>query len=1091
MKITKLRLAGFGPYKDEQRVDFELFDDDGIFLITGKTGAGKSSILDAICFALYATVPRYDGRESQLRSDHAEPGDPTFVELEFSIGEHDYRLYRTPEYKRPKRRGEGLTTAAPEARLEIRDAAGGGWRGLAAKPVDVGRYMSEILPLRADQFLQVILLAQNRFQQFLLAKTDERRTLLRTLFGTARFEAFEKSLTEQSRALSLSVTEVRQNIRLRAGQAVALADAAVARGAGFEGAGYAGAEFGGAEFGCAEFGGAEPGGAGFGGAGAGGADSGARATAVPENPGLEWFGALAVTVDDLRRAAADRAAEAAGVFERADLAHTAQLDLRRRQQKRAAAEATLDALVAESPAVDLLRASVADAARAAQAWPHVESRRASEAELQRALGHEQVARAAWGSRADVNTDVDADAAIHADADAVTHADADAATDADADAAAAADAAADVGSDAEATPGGTATAAALRAVVEGLVAERASLESVLVDEQRVQRLQAELTELAARRHAASAEVAGLDERLRGVPARLDELNAALSLAQVEAGRLPDAEKEQRSIAEALAAAARADRAVTQLDAALLQQKSASTAHLAAARLVDDLLTRRLAGHAVELAAELRQGEPCAVCGSTEHPEPAASDREPVTELDTDRAQHERAARQAELAEADARVAELGQTLAAERAGARGRSAVELRAEAEVAAEAVRAATAAAARQKTLETERREVTRTRERDEQRLAGLRDELDSAALAHTAAETSLALSSLRVLEMRAGHASVAARVAALDDRLALARAFEEALTATAKQLDRTDRARVVEGEQLAVLGFDDAQAVDAALLSERERSAREARIRRHDDARAAAEGLLADPELAGLPGDPVDAGPTELARAEAIRLRDAAVEQRSTLTAELNQLTVIVDSARALFTASASLIDEQQKVRELAEVVAGGGSNTRRMRLETYVLAAQLEQIIVAANQRLTTMTGGRYSLELDDSLQYRNAEAGLGLSIRDEHTGRARPTHSLSGGETFLASLALALGLAEVVSIQTGGIALDTLFVDEGFGSLDAETLEIAMSTLDGLRTGGRTIGLISHVDSMKEQISAKLRVTVTAAGYSEIEEVRERV
>ncbi|HZK59036.1 MAG TPA: SbcC/MukB-like Walker B domain-containing protein, partial [Cryobacterium sp.] len=113
------------------------------------------------------------------------------------------------------------------------------------------------------------------------------------------------------------------------------------------------------------------------------------------------------------------------------------------------------------------------------------------------------------------------------------------------------------------------------------------------------------------------------------------------------------------------------------------------------------------------------------------------------------------------------------------------------------------------------------------------------------------------------------------------------------------------------------------------------------------------------------------------------------------------------------------------------------------------------------------------------------GLGLAIRDEHTGRARPTHSLSGGETFLASLALALGLAEVVSNQAGGIALDTLFVDEGFGSLDSETLETAMSTLDGLRAGGRTIGLISHVDSMKEQIPARLGIIVTDAGYSEIE------
>jgi exonuclease SbcC len=134
---------------------------------------------------------------------------------------------------------------------------------------------------------------------------------------------------------------------------------------------------------------------------------------------------------------------------------------------------------------------------------------------------------------------------------------------------------------------------------------------------------------------------------------------------------------------------------------------------------------------------------------------------------------------------------------------------------------------------------------------------------------------------------------------------------------------------------------------------------------------------------------------------------------------------------------------------------------------------------------MTGGRFMLEHNDGLQYRNTQSGLGLSILDQHTGRSRATHSLSGGETFLASLALALGLAEVVTNQTGGITLDTLFIDEGFGSLDSETLETAMSTLDSLRAGGRTIGLISHVDTMKEQISAKLRIVVTDRGYSEIE------
>lgn len=201
--------------------------------------------------------------------------------------------------------------------------------------------------------------------------------------------------------------------------------------------------------------------------------------------------------------------------------------------------------------------------------------------------------------------------------------------------------------------------------------------------------------------------------------------------------------------------------------------------------------------------------------------------------------------------------------------------------------------------------------------------------------------------------------------------------------------------------------------------------------------------------------------------------------------RLRDLATEAADLLRTSAELVSQQTQVRELAELVAGKGSNTRRIRLETYVLAARLEQIIVSANLRLETMTTGRYRLELDDAKQYRDVETGLGLSIRDSHTGLARATYSLSGGETFLASLALALGLAEVVSNQAGGIALDTLFVDEGFGSLDSETLDIAMTTLDGLRAGGRTVGLISHVDSMREQIPAKLRITVEPGGGSRVD------
>jgi DNA repair protein SbcC/Rad50 len=158
--------------------------------------------------------------------------------------------------------------------------------------------------------------------------------------------------------------------------------------------------------------------------------------------------------------------------------------------------------------------------------------------------------------------------------------------------------------------------------------------------------------------------------------------------------------------------------------------------------------------------------------------------------------------------------------------------------------------------------------------------------------------------------------------------------------------------------------------------------------------------------------------------------------------------------------------------------------MRLESFVLAAELEEIVAAANARLAQMSGGRYLLEHSDERAARGAQSGLGLAILDQHTGVARPTQSLSGGETFLASLALALGLAEVVTGRAGGITLDTLFIDEGFGSLDSETLEIAMDTLDALRAGGRTIGLISHVEAMREQIPARLQVDVADGGWSVI-------
>jgi exonuclease SbcC len=290
----------------------------------------------------------------------------------------------------------------------------------------------------------------------------------------------------------------------------------------------------------------------------------------------------------------------------------------------------------------------------------------------------------------------------------------------------------------------------------------------------------------------------------------------------------------------------------------------------------------------------------------------------------------------------------------------------------------------------------------------------------------------------------------------------------------------------QLDAQHFGDESSARAARRTPSEVSRWQQSIRDHDQNIATTRSILGEEELANLPAEIVTLSDAEHVLALARQNRDAALAARGALSERAIQLEDVVARARKQKDGAATLRAESEQLRELASAVQGLEPNTKRMRLETYVLAAQLEEIVAAANARLRTMTAGRFTLEHDDGLQYRKTQSGLGLRILDAHTGRSRATHSLSGGETFLASLALALGLAEVVTNQVGGITLDTLFIDEGFGSLDHDTLETAMSTLDGLRAGGRTIGLISHVDTMKEQIPAKLRIRVTDQGYSEIEE-----
>lgn len=982
MKILRLSLAGFGPYRTGQTVDFEQFDSDGIFLISGRTGAGKSSLLDAICYALYNAIPRYEGGGGQIRSHHCRAEDPTVVELEFSIRGNTYRLTRSPEYERPARRGGGMTREAQRAQLDILD--GGRWRGLATGPRDVGVAVSGILPIEKDQFLQVILLAQNRFQKFLLAKTEERRLVLRTLFGTARFEKLELSLIERRKQLDAEVAATRQEIALHA--------ATVAMQAELD------------------------------------------ETIAPD---LEWFQEALATVTGRQVVATASSEAAAAAADAAERRFQELTELRARQQRRSAAVTQLAECEERAPAVTEARAALDSANRAERVRPQIDARRAAQVAVQAAQKAEDEAWTVWAefSRKD--------------------------------------------------------SLDLTAHVEALTAQLGALESGIAEESSLLQREREIAQLAAGLAACHADIEVREQRIGAIPDQLEQIEERRRVASALAATLPDRRRELERLAAGVESAKVAVRMATELSAAQQAVRVASAANRAASVAFDELLDRRHAGIASELAAALRPGDPCRVCGSAEHPAPAAPAADPVTPKAMERAKATLQEAQDTLRAATEHAHTMQLRLAEAQTIAGERTLEECVAEHAAQQEALAIAERAERELAAAETESARLRSERERQQRELIDAHATRDGLRMQQAEATATLAEAIGRVREHRGDYSSVRERADRLRAERDAARRLDQARHATAECTVVLARSSAALAEQLAEQGFPTAAAAEAARLSKREVAERGAMIRQHEDELAAARAVVADPELTDLPAEEVDPEPAHAELRAARAARDEALRVRATLEDRAGLVRARVQQAGDLFGRSAALLLEHEQVRTLAQAVHGEEPNTRRMRLETFVLAAQLEQIIEAANIRLRTMTDGRYTLRLDDERQYRNAEAGLGISVLDEHTGLPRQTASLSGGEMFLASLSLALGLAEVVSQQAGGLRLDTLFVDEGFGSLDSETLDTAMHALDSLRAGGRTIGLISHVDSMKEQIPAKLEIAVAPTGESSIETPRGRI
>ncbi len=1003
MKVLGLEIEGFGPYLARQSIDFRDFDDD-IFVITGKTGAGKSTILDAIVFALYDTVPRYEGAAKSVRSDFCRPEDPTTVSLEFESGAQRYRLTRSPEFLRPKQRGDGLTTKKAEATLWVeRD---GEWDALAVRPVEVGQRIGEIMGLTADQFLQVILLAQGRFQEFLQSGTDKRRDVLRSLFGTGRFGALENYVRGVAKERSREVETADAALGELVSRAVAEADV--------------------------------------------------EAPALTERG--EWFVQTADALAESAGRAAEARVEAARVADAAAeaLAEAKSVaDKRARLEQARAKVATLEARVDEHLAD---RARLDAAARAKPVAGPLRAVERAEAELEKALtardGAVEVAQAA----------AVAEVAWPGQEGSL--------------------------SPASVTELGAASEQELSARVNDLAGEIGALSTALDHELALPRLREEVESAAAKVTAAAEARDAVQKDIDALPQVARDLRAARDKAASTAARIVDLEQAHARAEEVAEAHERALELAAELDLAAQQRDSALAAHAAATQAYNDLVQRRLRSQAAHLAAELEDGEPCPVCGAVEHPSPATPSNDHVTDDEVDTARKAEAKAGDELKGAKDAVAGVEVNIAAVRAAAGSGDADATKAKVEKALEELEAAHASAAELERLDTELAGMDEREAALKASLAERSQALDAARSARDRAEEAVQSASEAVAAARADYESVGARARDLERAKELVAAVAQAAGLLADAKAGVVQARTSLAEALEESGFDRVHAAQEALVPEADLAALRESVARHESDLAGARAVVASlgeedlpPVLEGSDGG----GPLEAlsgSATESAQARDAAVAAETAAAARSDRFTALRDEYTDRAASSQQARDARDVALTLADSLEGSPPNDRRMRLESFVLASKLERIVAAANARLQVMSAGQYRLEHDDDKQYRNTQAGLGLRIADSHTGQSRSTKSLSGGETFLASLSLALGLAETVTAEAGGIRLSTLFIDEGFGSLDADTLEVAMSTLDELRSGGRTIGLISHVEAMKEQIPAKLEVTKAADGSSTV-------
>lgn len=1006
MRPRRLQFGALGPYPGEVEIDFDALAADGVFLIHGPTGAGKTFLLDALCFALYGDVPG-ERRSDSLRSDHAPPDASPWVELEFSSQLTRWRVRRVPKHERAKKRGTGTTDVAGSATLERFED--GAWRAVAQKIDEVKMEVERLLGLTAEQFQHVILLPQGKFEAVLRSDSTKREKLLRTLFDTTTYESaslWVANEAKQRKDHASGLAHELANLREKAAERWQAVNRHRQHAPSVDDTPQAG-----------------------------GADESWPADQAALDDLVEQASALADS-------AANAAISADETLDSARTTHTDMEHLAQRWDHRKSLRKRRSELAQAQPAADLNR-ELLRRAEAAETLRHVLDREQRSREQLNKCAMDASERFAavqesWAAAPSLPDDVDIPPAADA-----------------------------------------ALLDALTSISTALARHRDKLDTFVADASNADTRQSD----AATERETEANQRRINEQQRKAAAGHEHdrkaTEAALLEAQSASKKIPTLQATAKHAKVRANAAAELDSLRPELDAATQALTLAERATLDRRREALNLRQRYIQGIAAVLAGQLKKAAPCPVCGSTDHPDPATPASDAVQIEDVEHAETY-ADEAATTEEAKRKAHQQITSQVNELRGRAGDAAEDPEAAIQLAdklAAEVRSSTELAGRvddlQRRVEASNKAASAATE------AAQQADLAANAAADRATTADSEATSLRTrIEQAIGHADPSTAIDALG---AIDAAIKE-LAAAAQQQKTADTAlQTLTGtltEQLAASPFATPDKARKSLRSPDKRAELQRRVDSHDTETRDVEHSLRSDDLQDLPQERPDVNTAADAVADADDTAKKANHHRTRTTDAHEAINGWAAQHRSrLETYKRALTDA-----ELWSTVADrcNGHTPPKVSLQRWVLSAHLEEICDHANQRLGSMTGGRYRLSVHRGREWHNAKAGLGLRVHDTHTGAQREVSTLSGGETFQASLSLALGVADAVTARSGGVHLDVLFVDEGFGTLDSEALQLAMDELDRLREGGRTVGLISHVSELRERIRTGIEVQPTDSG-----------